>query len=284
MTAKQFCAFARLPNSFTAAADVLAGAALAGAVLDLRLAIAAVGAMALYCGGIILNDAFDAAKDETLHPERAIPSRLIGVRGATILGITLLLVGFAPACWDPARLPLQLALVLCIVLYDIVPERWTIAALLLMASCRTLNLASGLMLSATAWPREATAALVTQALLIATLTSASQQEGTGRTIKVQAFIIEKAFWVPGVLMLLREANTAAFLCTLCGGILGVTAIIPARTNTPSPAKVVRNTLLLLIPLSALWAWSAGAWVALACIAVLWPTQVILRWCLAFKAS
>ena len=66
----------RLPNVFTALADPLAGALLAGASWKngpgLVLLMLASGC--LYTGGIVLNDWHDIEKDRVERPDRPLPS------------------------------------------------------------------------------------------------------------------------------------------------------------------------------------------------------------------
>ncbi len=232
MKLAEFGSFLRAPNGLTAAADVLAGAAIAGAALDARLALAAAGAVALYCGGIVLNDAMDAAKDAQTHAERAIPSGKISALAAVFVAAGLLFLGALPALLQPERIPLVAALIGCIVLYDIIPERWSWGALFFMGACRALNLACGVALGVEHWSVLASVAVAAQFSLIAALTWVSQQEG-------------KLACAP---------------------------------------RVVRTTLLLLIPWSACWGFAGtNEWFPLIILA-LWPLQLGLRRLLQFKTS
>src|SRR3569832_2105826 len=76
----------RPANLVTAAADILAGYAVAGCP-DLRvlfwLLIATVG---LYAGGIVFSDFFDAKLDASERPERPIPRGAVSIERAALMG------------------------------------------------------------------------------------------------------------------------------------------------------------------------------------------------------
>ncbi len=88
----------RPANVVTSVADVLAGIAISGLILDpdnllqavLPLCLSTIG---LYAGGIVFNDVFDADLDRIERPERAIPSGAVSLQQAVWLGSILLLCG-----------------------------------------------------------------------------------------------------------------------------------------------------------------------------------------------
>src|SRR5438552_6585860 len=89
----------RLPNVFTAFADILLGTLAVGTLLarpfDSLLLMLASGC--LYCGGMVWNDYFDFAEDKRERPFRPLPSGKISRRTADWLGTGLLLVGISTA-------------------------------------------------------------------------------------------------------------------------------------------------------------------------------------------
>src|SRR4051794_40806202 len=89
----------RLPNVFTAAADVTMGFLVTQRglepVQDFAMLVAA--SCLLYLSGMVLNDVFDAGVDAVERPERPIPSGRISLRAATIVGWTMLFAGVALA-------------------------------------------------------------------------------------------------------------------------------------------------------------------------------------------
>ena len=142
----------RLPNLFTVPGDVLAGFLLAAAAtapltrwLQADLAVMVAAVLAVYIGGLILNDVFDVETDRAQRPHRPLPSGRIALRtaasaGAVLLGGAVLLVyasvGAAPAA-------LLAAVACCAVSYDALKERLRSGGVVLMALCRAGALLCG---------------------------------------------------------------------------------------------------------------------------------------------
>jgi 4-hydroxybenzoate polyprenyltransferase len=148
----------RLPNVFTAAADVTMGFLVTQRglepVQDFAMLVAA--SCLLYLSGMVLNDVFDAAVDAVERPERPIPSGRISLRAATIVGWSMLFAGVALAWlvtfhandWRPGVIASLLAAV--ILLYDGALKRSRFAPLL-MGECRFLNVLLGMSLFLIPW-------------------------------------------------------------------------------------------------------------------------------------
>ncbi len=139
--ARAYLELVRVPNLFTAAADVIAGFAYGGGrVSDWPMLLwLSASSVCLYAGGVALNDVCDTAIDGEQRPDRPIPSGRISVRAATRLAIVLLALGIVLATW--ASVPsgiVAISLVLCVVLYDAVLKRHAIAPAI-MGLCRALN-------------------------------------------------------------------------------------------------------------------------------------------------
>lgn len=92
----------RPPNLVTAAADVLAGAAVADALLDPRLLALVLASALLYAGSAVMNDVFDARLDARERPERPIPSGRVTRSEGFSFGSLLLLVA---RCSPPRCIP-----------------------------------------------------------------------------------------------------------------------------------------------------------------------------------
>ncbi len=139
--ARAYLELVRVPNLFTAVADVIAGFAYGGGLVSdwpMLLWLSA-SSVCLYAGGVALNDVCDAAIDGDERPDRPIPSGCVSVRSAKRLAIGLLALGIVFATW--ASIPsgiVATSLVLCVVLYDAVLKRHTIAPAI-MGLCRALN-------------------------------------------------------------------------------------------------------------------------------------------------
>ena len=95
----------RLPNVFTAFADIALGlcatAALSPATVDdtfgWKAALLVLASGLLYMAGMVWNDYFDLAEDKRDRPFRPLPSGRVSVRAAVIIGLLLLAGGWACA-------------------------------------------------------------------------------------------------------------------------------------------------------------------------------------------
>jgi len=87
----------RLPNVFTAVADVAMGYLFVHRAVDQPGALACLiaASAALYTAGMVLNDVFDFEIDAKERPFRPLPSGQISLAAAQALGFTLLVIGVA---------------------------------------------------------------------------------------------------------------------------------------------------------------------------------------------
>jgi 4-hydroxybenzoate polyprenyltransferase len=149
----------RLPNVFTALADVMMGYLVAyrGQLQSIEnFGFLAVASTLLYLSGMVLNDVFDAEADTSDRPDRPIPSSRVSVKAASALGWGMLTGGLAIAWylsfsvndWRPGVVATLLAA--CILLYDGALKRTRLAPLV-MGECRTLNVLLGMSLMLIPW-------------------------------------------------------------------------------------------------------------------------------------
>jgi 4-hydroxybenzoate polyprenyltransferase len=149
----------RLPNVFTALADICLGALVTSALPAQWAAfVLLLGASAcLYCAGMVWNDYFDLEQDRKERPFRPLPSGKILPGTAARLGGVLLAVGLLLAALADVRggwfrglsTLIAAGLVVAILLYDGRLKR-TWAGPLGMGLCRALNVLLGLSV-APAW-------------------------------------------------------------------------------------------------------------------------------------
>ncbi len=152
----RFLAYAqlvRLPNSFTAMADICLGALALGALPDQWLAFLCLlfASVCLYSGGMVWNDYFDFEQDLRERAFRPLPSGRIATGTAFWLGVFLLaagvmLAGLADLASGAERyrgLLIAGLLVIAIFLYDGALKK-TGAGPIAMGSCRFLNILLGL--------------------------------------------------------------------------------------------------------------------------------------------
>lgn len=149
---KPYLQLIRLPNVFTAGADSLAGwlfvgGSLAGSFQWIGLVL---GSMAIYAGGIALNDVFDVEIDRVERPQRPIPSGRVPYQTALWLAICLLTLGWVSVSLtrEPRSILVATLLITAVVAYD-----WGLRTTRLgpqvMGLCRGLNLLLGMSCGAT---------------------------------------------------------------------------------------------------------------------------------------
>jgi len=151
-----YCQLVRLPNLFTAAADVLAGffvthPRIGETDLSVLWPLVFSGVM-FYAGGVVLNDWVDREVDARERPHRPIPSGIVPANLAFALGMLFLLVGLvltAVVAWqrqNPWPIVMGAALVATILTYNFWAKRFFIGPVI-MGLCRAENLLLGAALS-----------------------------------------------------------------------------------------------------------------------------------------
>jgi 4-hydroxybenzoate polyprenyltransferase len=144
----------RLPNIFTAIADVMMGFLFTHPALEpvgLFFLLVAASCL-LYTAGMVLNDVFDVEVDRQERPGRPIPSGRISPFAARWLGFELLIVGAALG-WLASFFAGDLragivasGLALCVLAYDAGLKRTPLGPVA-MGGCRFLNVLLGMSLA-----------------------------------------------------------------------------------------------------------------------------------------
>jgi UbiA prenyltransferase family len=149
----------RLPNIFTAVADVTMGYLVVcrGEVQSIEnfATLAAISSL-LYLSGMVLNDVFDAEVDARDRPDRPIPSGRVSLKAAAAVGWAMLTAGlviawmlsFSANDWRPGAVATLLAA--CILMYDGALKHTRLAPLV-MGECRMLNVLLGMSLMLIPW-------------------------------------------------------------------------------------------------------------------------------------
>ena len=278
----------RPANIVTSVADVLAGIAISGLLTAqpfqsgyiagiVLLCLATIG---LYGGGVVFNDVFDAALDRIERPERPIPSGLISVREASMLGSALLLSGIIAAFLSNY---ISGIIAFFIAMAALIYNRWSkhnaLSGPLNMGLCRGLNLLLGisiLPLAIHAWWGLA----IIPIIYIASITMISRGEvhGGSRSILYTAcllyglvigFILYFSFTSGTILY------TLVFLLPFAWMIFKplITAIRePVGKNI---GKAVKAGVIALILMNAAWAAAFGAVYAAILIVLLLPLSMKL---------
>lgn len=308
--AKAYAQLVRLPNLFTAAADSLAGWLIAARTFDQPGTwLPLVGAsVAIYGGGVALNDWFDEPVDRLERPGRPLPSGRVPMAHAAAIGFggLALGIGLAALSGSVAATIVAAALAACVFLYDVGLKK-TVLGPELMGACRGLNLLLGIS-PIFAWGADADAGFValiagSYALFVAGITWISRWEvESGRRGGVIAGWTLQALGLAGLALALGilqwimtapptpEFSASSGLGTpnLLLGIagLGLIAAWTGRANLrafrePAPGtlqRAVKSGVMSLVGIVAsLTLAIAGPLPALA-VAAFWPPALLLgRW-------
>ena len=152
----------RLPNVFTAFADIAMASIVAATILPststafwVAAGLLALASGCLYLAGMVWNDVFDRAEDAATRPNRPLPSGRIRVRTAITLGVLLCLSGLMFAAiaglptigkasdWNHEPLVYAVGITIAVLMYDGWWKRTPIGPIG-MGSCRFLNVLFGL--------------------------------------------------------------------------------------------------------------------------------------------
>jgi len=289
---KPYLQLVRLPNLFTAAADSLAGWLLVGGSLALpaRWLPLCGASMAIYAGGIALNDVFDYEIDRVERPNRPLPSGRVSRRFAAFLGWGLLVVGIAlaGASGSLASLAVAAALAACVVGYDAGLKR-TVLGPEVMGSCRGLNLLLGMSQAANLGGRWGWLAAGSMAVFVVGVTWISRSEvETGKRAGPIAGSTLQNIAILGLLAVALNAGPASptyyslmgmTILIIVGGIVHRASVLAIRDPVPKRMQLaVKTGVLSLVWLNVgIVAAVRGPLHALA-VAALWvPAFVLGKW-------
>jgi 4-hydroxybenzoate polyprenyltransferase len=286
---------ARLPNVFTAPADIGLGLFAAGGQVPAEAAVLLLlASAALYCGGMVWNDIFDVEQDRAERPFRPLPSGQVTAAAALRLGITLLalgwlcaaLAGWRPDGFNPVPAVAAGLLVGAILLYD----RWlkrTPYGPLGMGACRFLNVLLGTAAaseSAVPWALRLHLAVVVGLYIVGVTwfarTEARQSDPA--QLRRAAGVMAAALALALLLPLHVPEGTASplfpYLLVAFGFLIGLAA--QRAWSKPEPARVqaaVKRAVLGLIALDAILATAVAGTAGLALLLLLPPALVLGQW-------
>lgn len=155
---RAFVQLFRLPNVFTAIADVTMGYLFVRPTLEPpQYSVPLIlGSALMYISGMVLNDVYDVERDRVERPERPLPSGRIDVAWARWLGYEMLFIGAALGVaagvmrGDPRPAVVAVGLAALIVLYNRVLKA-TFVGPIVMGGCRFLNVLFGMSAAVGAW-------------------------------------------------------------------------------------------------------------------------------------
>jgi len=278
---KGYLRLCRPPNLPTAAADVLAGLAIAGffdwPVEGYAPIFLVFASIALYAGGVVLNDVFDYELDKVERPERPIPSGVVSLSNAKILGFSLLASGVLLASFvNRYSLVVALTLVFAILAYDRYSKNKAFMGPLNMGLCRSLNLLLGMTVYTSL---EGIWYLGIPMLFIFAVTTISRGEVHGNNRKNILFAgvlyVLVVFYVFALNMTTLNLTYVLFVLIFCLMVF-VPLIKAYRNNQPSTIKkAVKAGVLSIISLDAAMAVANSSWVIGILIVLLFPLALVL---------
>lgn len=285
----------RLPNVFTALADICLGAlasdALPGSWLPVLGLLAA--SACLYSAGMVWNDYFDLEQDRRERAFRPLPSGRVPRPFAARLGCFLLAGGIffaALAGWDgtdysPAPLLIAVGLAAAILLYDAWLKR-TWAGPLAMGSCRFLNVLLGLT-AGVAWserPWSLHLAAVTGLYIVGVTWFARTEARMSKkkTLAGAALVILAGLVLALPMPLWLEPGAAwplfPYLLVGLGFLVGIPVCQAIARPTPSRVQpAVKQALMGLVLLDAILATVFAGPVGLLIALLLLPALYLGRW-------
>jgi 4-hydroxybenzoate polyprenyltransferase len=294
-----FLQLVRLPNVFTAVADVTMGFLVThGSLHPIGLfALLVVASCSLYWSGMVLNDVFDVEVDSRERPQRPIPSGRVPLASASVLGWSLLaggivlgwIAGYFAGDWRPGIVATLLAA--CVVLYDWTLKK-TILAPALMGACRLLNVLLGMSLSATNWQPGEWLIACGVGIYIAGVTLFARTEARASSrvrLLAGAVIMFDGLALLAFLPLWLDESSSLTLHVATNGwylLWAVVALLILRRCTaaiasPEPARVqaaVGNAVHSVIVIDAALCVGlvSGYW-AFAVVLLLLPTMLLTQW-------
>jgi hypothetical protein len=280
----------RPANIVTSVADVLAGIAISGYFYHLTftagcfypIALLCLSTIGLYGGGIVFNDVFDADLDRVERPERAIPSGLVGLREATLLGAFLLLwgIGFAFSYSNHAG-AIAIGIAFFALLYNKVSKHYAFVGPLNMGLCRGLNLLLGISIVFSAINQFYYLAVV-PIIYIFSITMISQGEvhgGNKRNLYIGGVLY--AIVIAAILYFsISQGQSEAILFLLPFIWMIYRPLLNAIKDPigPNIGKAVKAGVISLTLMDAAWAAAFGAmWVAIFIACLLPISMRFAKW-------
>jgi 4-hydroxybenzoate polyprenyltransferase len=291
----------RLPNVFTALADVLMGYLVTHAGLGPwpPLVLLLLSSGLIYSAGMALNDAYDVEQDRRERPQRPVPSGRVSLQSARRLGFGLLGTGVvcgwlsglgAGSAW-PGLVAAAVALLAWG--YDAVLKRTPLGPLA-MGGCRTLNVLLGMSL-AERWTPPLLLVAGSLGLYVAGITWFARREAAvSRRMQLAGATLVMALAL-GALALLPWVDARAPVPALAAGssaaerfplLIAVLALLILRRcflavidpAAPRVQAAVRQAIFSLVVLDAAVTLAAcGPLWATAVVALLAPTLLLGRW-------
>ncbi len=298
MTLLAYAQLVRLPNVFTAFADIGLGWAVAlgfrGAAGWPVYAALLAASGCLYLAGMVWNDFFDVEQDRRERPFRPIPSGRVRRAAAGLLGAALLaagvgfaaLAGWREETWDARPATLAGVLSGAVLFYDALAKRVWLGPVA-MGGCRYLNILLGLSVADGAalpeplrWHLAAVVGtyIVGVTWFARTEARVSSRAALGLAAGVMLAGLVLAVLVPVWLQPGTSGPAFLYLLVAFGFWVGVPVLEAVSNPGPKPVQTaVKTAVLGLIGLDAVLATIFVGWPGLILLALLVPAHFLGRW-------
>ena len=292
----------RLPNVFTAIADVAMGFLLTHDMQLFQASPATVGpfllivvaSALLYTAGMVLNDVFDVEQDRAERPDRPIPSGRVPLGFARVLGFQMLILGiacgFAASYFVGDARPglLAVALAACVFVYDAWAKRTPLGPIA-MGGCRFLNALLGMSLASFAWDAGnwmVAAGLGIYIVGVTWFARTEARESSRAHLSLATVVMGVGlgllWWFPDWTTRVTAPSNWLFFWVVIGLLIlwrcvrAIAAPVPGNVQ-----QAIKQCILSLIVLDAAVAYAAqgtqGIMWAVAVLALLIPTMYLGRW-------
>ena len=277
----------RPANIVTSVADVLAGIAISGFFTEafsndklLPVFLLCISTIGLYGGGIVFNDVFDADLDTIERPERPIPSGVVSIKEASVLGGILLVIGVICAMLVNSTAGLFAIL---IAVFALVYNKWgkhnKVLGPINMGLCRGLNLLLGISIL-TASLNDVWFLIFLPVIYIASITMISNGEvhgGKKNTLYIAAILY--GLVIVTILMLaFKQSQLLPAMLILIPFAWFIFKPLFTAINEPigkNIGKAVKAGVIALILMDAAWAAAFGAIYPAILIILLLPLSIKL---------
>ncbi|KKO00308.1 hypothetical protein LCGC14_0127260 [marine sediment metagenome] len=285
-----FARLARPANLPTAVADILAGVAISLYLKNIEvlkflgeqssdILLLVFSSVALYAGGVVFNDVFDAELDAVERPERAIPSGLVPKQEAVYFAIILMLIGITLAFQCNATSGLiSIALTIAILTYDAYFKQFPFSGPLNMGICRGLNLLMGMSILGMLSHWYISIVPVVYIFAI-TLISRGEVHGNNKKHIVWAGILYAIVILSIALVVMQQKDNLMVLLPfliLFGFLIFKPLFKAYKENSPSNIKkAVMSGVLSLVVMNACWVAGFSDWYLALAVLLLLPLSMFL---------
>jgi 4-hydroxybenzoate polyprenyltransferase len=292
---RPYAQLVRLPNVFTALADI-ALAALATHALPGHTAtflLLCLASACLYCGGMVWNDYFDLEQDKHERPYRPIPSGRVSRTTAAVFGGLLIAGGVAFAILSALRheegsrsTPVVIALLLVAAIfgYNAWFKRMWLGPVG-MGLCRFLNVMLGLTVTGAAIGQSGWLLAFVVGLYIVGVTwfarteaRLSSQAALGGAAGVMLAALLLALPVPALFPPGSASPFFPYLLVALGFLIGIPVGKAIAGPTPRHVQAaVKRSLMGLVVLDAVLATAVAGALGMAILVLLVPILFLGRW-------